>query len=156
MALTRGRNGRFQIKTLKQAKEAAQQAREYKAEIKEKMNDASDLAKEAALYLHGHDIREITMEDGDKVTVVQRFSRFWAGEDEEVEDIVGAQSLKSIVGDRVIQVPGKKAKKLWYAITRRVVDPTMIDHAVAKGWLDEDEIAPALIEKPQSPYLSGL
>jgi hypothetical protein len=152
MALKKNKDGTFQIKTVADATEAVARAREYKAEIKDIMNDTTELSRAAARFLHEKGISEVELEDGSTVKVVQRHNRFWAATDDDVPDGIGARSLRSIIGDRKTG----KGKKVWNFITKRVIDEDKLDIAVGRGYITEDEIAPALIEKPQSPYLQGL
>ena len=161
MALKKNKDGTFQIKTMADATEAVMRAAEYKEEIREIMNETTELARAAAYYLNEKGIEQVELPDGSTVNVVQRHSRSWVATDDEIpEGLAGvAESLRSICGDRTFtrKVRGKnKTVKLWNFITKRVPDPAKIDQAVGLGMLTEDEIAPALIEKPQAPYLQGL
>jgi hypothetical protein len=55
----------------------------------------------------------------------------------------GAKSLRAILG-----------KDMFMRITKRVVDRKALSDAVEAGEIDEDEIAPAHVEKKRAPYIS--
>lgn len=65
----------------------------------------------------------------------------------------GAMSLAEICEGKVVKISGKKTKKLWNLITRRVPSPDLIEVAIRNNWIPAEEIAKAYLEKPQAPFL---
>lgn len=151
MALKRTKNGKFTIKTKAEAQEALQRVVEIEEQISPLMNEATALKTAATEYAVGKKLDVIQL-DGVYFRQITRYNRFWVGTEDDlpaqVEMRSGVKSLYSIVR-------GKKhnGKPLWQLITKRVPDPDAISDAVGKGWLSEDEIAPAFVEKPQKPFL---
>ena len=164
MAVKKLRDGRYLIRTEKDAIAAAEMGRDLKDAIHEDMVDATQLVKGAAEFFankHGMDSSldapkvEFQLDDGTNVTVVQRFSRFWVGNKSEMPSPKpeGARALRQICGKRKIKHEGKTIS-LWNFLTKRVPDADAIELAINLGYVDEEEVGAAFIEKPQSPYLN--
>lgn len=147
--LTRKRDGSFTIKTKAEAEEALRRVVEIEEELAPKMAEASALKIAATDYAVSKKLDVIQL-DGMYFRQITRFNRVWIGTEEDLPAGLSGKvkSLASIV-------KGKKVngKPLWQLITKRVPDPEKINEAVGKGWISEDEIAPAFFERPQKPFL---
>jgi hypothetical protein len=119
------------------------------AAIKPVQDFIAEARKQTTAYATTNDVRVIQLE-GRYWRLIQRFSKRWIARpgDMPKPKPKGAKSLREIV-------EGKKAgdKSLWNFITVRVPEPTLIDLAVKKGYISENEIGKAHIEAPQTPFL---
>lgn len=155
------------ITSLKQAQNALEKHRKLKVEIEEllkksgiakKIKEADALKKEATVWAIENDADQIELDGAHATLVRQMYGGRWIAEDSDVqEDDPGTvRSLYAVIeekfGDR-IDAKGSKARKAWHKITRRIVDPLLIDVAVADGVFKQDEIADAFVEKEKAPYL---
>lgn len=146
MPLKSKSSGEYIIKTKKDAQQAIQMAQEIKEAIADDVKDAGNLMRSAA-----HFVRD-NMEDGQikvgnkQFNLIRPSKRLWVVYDEDMPENApdDAEALENLVD-----------KKTLAKLTRRVADPEKIEIAVGTGLVDEDEIAPALIEiqDPKSVYL---
>lgn len=152
MALKRTKSGKFTIKTKAEAQEALQRVVEIEEQISPLMNEATALKQAATEYAVGKKLDVIQL-DGVYFRQITRYNRFWIGTEEDLpaqaEMRSGVKSLQSIV--KGMKMPN--GKPLWQFVTKRVPDPDRISEAVGMGWVTEDEVAPAFVEKPQKPFL---
>lgn len=155
------------ITNLKEAQKALEKHRKVKDEIaallKEhkidtKMKQAEDLKKDATVWAIENDIDQIILNGAHATLVRQHFGGRWIAEDGDITegDPGTAKSLYAVIEERFkgrITEKGTKARKAWLRITRRIVDPALIDAAVADGLFKSEEIADAYVEREKAPYL---
>ena len=160
MALKRNKNGTYTIKTLADTKRALELGHEIKRGIHDDMVQSTELVKAATAFFtetdEGIEAIEngLELDDGSEAKVVQRYTRFWIGTDDDMPDDPPreARSLKSLCGKRKIERKGKTIS-LWNFLTRRVPDAERIENAINLGLISEEDVAPAFVEKPQKPFI---
>lgn len=166
MALKLLTNGQYVVKTKKQAVEALQMMETLKGEIAalrkehgldELEQDAVELKKAATRYLVENGVERLDFTH-DVVnmhgTLVAGFDKKWLLTNEDLQSAgqpTGAKSLRSILRKKFSDPAD--FKRVWARVTKRVVNPEGIDELVSEGAIDEDDVAPALVEKPRTPYL---
>jgi len=162
VALTMRNNGQYTIKSKKQAVEALQMMETLKAEIaelekqygiSEMQQDAVELKKAVTAYCATNGIDRIDFDDKHG-TLVTGFDKKWILTDEDLTAAGQPQGAKSL--RRILRRKFRNAedfKRIYARVTKRVVDPEGLDELVAEGVLDDSDIAPALVEKPRTPYL---
>lgn len=123
--------------------------------MREEVENMKALRRAVCDYMESQGLETYASPTGQTWRYVQSYRRIWIGTDAEIpRNLIGqAKSLKSIVAKRMVERKGKKPTKLWNLITKRVPDPEMIDLAVRSGWITEQEIAKAYIERPNAPYI---
>jgi hypothetical protein len=143
----------FSIKSVADAKKALERMEEIEAEISPLMKEATDLKVAATEFAVKKKVDAIQL-DGVYFRQINRATRMWIAEPDDMPESAPskAKSLREICKGITVKVKGKKIP-LWQAITKRVPDPELIDKAVSNGWIDEDEIHKAYLEKPQKPFL---
>jgi hypothetical protein len=155
------------VTTLRQAQNALEKHRKLKAEIEDllkkngiakKMKQAEDLKKEATDWAIENDADQIELDGAHATLVRQHYGGRWIATDDDIDegDPANVQSLYAIIEENFkskISEKGSAARKTWHRITRRVVDPKLIDDAVALGVFKPNEIALAYVEKEKAPYL---
>jgi len=164
MALKRNKNGTYTVKTEPQAREALIEMREINEQIALILaqNGVTDLeAKANALksaateYCVTHDVETIPLTT--KVYARLRKDRYggtWVSTSDDVteETPVDVHPLREILKAKY-KKDSVKFRDVWYAISKRVVDTTKLEKAVAEGTLTAEEIAPAFYEKDKKPFL---
>lgn len=164
MAIQRLGNGQYEVKTLKQAKEALLAARELSdaiAELQrehgitEMMDDATEMKKAATRWAAEHDMARIELGGG--VYALLRRDKYggqWvATSDDLAADIpTDVVPLRDILEAKFSKRP-KTLKEMWLRITKRAVDVDALTREVADGNLTAEEIAPAYFEKEKAPFL---
>jgi hypothetical protein len=70
---------------------------------------------------------------------IERDSPYW--DTDELEEFAKALTVK------------EKGKQLWSLITKRTLNPTLIEKAVAKGWVKEKDISKFYKSSPQKPFI---
>jgi hypothetical protein len=166
MALQVRDNGYVEIKSRRDAVEALKRFNNLKAEIDALKEESGldDLEKDATAYkaavqtyMNTHNIDQLDG-DGFHGTLVKGFgdARWIATED----DLKGDEPdtvipLIQIIEEKFgsVKLKGSPGRRLWLKITKRVADPEAIEDAVNSGSLKAEEIAPAFVEKPRTPYL---
>jgi len=79
------------------------------------------------------------------LTLVQPTGKSWISTKEEIPKNAPRgqyKSLRAILG-----------KDLWLRVTKRVVNPDALQELVDEGEVTEDELAPAMMEKPHGAYV---
>jgi len=170
MALKAAANGTYNVKNLKEAKEAMNLFQAVKGEIEEIREanglpelelEATELKKAVTRWAVATQTDRIDFDKGFHATLVQQFyDAQYIGTDADMPDSLpeGREviTLQAIIEKKFkskIKTTGSKARKAWFAVTKRVVDKEAIDQAVASGLLTVDEIAPSFVEKQKAPYL---
>jgi len=153
------------IKTEKDARAALNRMREIKHQIEEilEAEGVNDLQAEADALKTAATDWAVT-EDQDVIDLGQgvyarlrrdKYGGRWItdGDDLLADDVpVTVVPLKAILKKKYKDEPND-FKRVWYAITRRVADPTRLEKAVAEGTLTESEISGAFFEKDKKPFL---
>jgi len=167
MALKRLQNGQYEVKTLKQAKEALMTMRELQSSISElmeehgiteMMEDASELKKAATRWAASSDTPRIDLGNGRKgepYALLRRdkYGGTWIATDDDITDAAPpkATSLLSILRgkyrDKTIR------SEIWNRVTKRTIDQDGLKRVVDEGLLSDSEIAPAFYEKEKAPFL---
>lgn len=155
------------ITTLKQAQNALEKHRALKIEIDEKlkklgiakmMKQADDLKKEATAWAVENDAEQIELKGAHATLVRQNYGGRWIAEDNDigVGDPAGAKSLRFLIEEKFksrITDKGSPARRTWNRITKRVVDPALIEAAVSLEIFTIEEIQDAYVEREKTPYL---
>lgn len=167
MALKMNPNGTYEVKSLKDAKQALEGMMALDAEIRElmeehgiseMMQDATEMKKAAQAYCVAKGIERVEMGDVHFTLVKQAYdSRFIATE----ADLTGEEPVdrKVVPLRQIIRKKfgpfgkGKKASEIWKRITKPVVVKEALDEVVAEGLLSVDDISPSFVEKQKAPYL---
>jgi len=165
VALKMNVNGQYVVTSKKQAIEALVMMHTLKdeiAEIRKKAGldeleqDAVELKKAVTGYCVNHGVERLDFEHDDDPmhgTLVKGYDRTWLLTDEDFRSAgapVGAKSLRRILRRKF---GSEDFKRIYARITKRVLDPEELDALVTEGVIDADEIAPAFVEKPRTPYL---
>jgi len=124
------------VKTLEEARAALEEMEEIEAEIAPKMARSVELKKAATEFAAKQKVAAIQL-DGHYFRQIVRTTPKWD------EDL-----LKEIVDGIEI-----KGKPLWMRITKRVLDPKLLNQAVAKGWIKEKKVEKAFMSTQGAPYL---
>lgn len=145
--------GRLTVSNMSQAIQALERMEAIEAQVEPLMKEAVELKKAATEYAVEKKVDVIQLGDH-YYRQINRSNRFWVATPDDMPPGAPkkAKSLKEITKGIKVTVKGKKVA-LWNLITKRVPDPVAIDQAVTKGWIDEDEINKAYLEKPQNPFL---
>jgi hypothetical protein len=158
-------NGQYVVKTKAQAVEALQMMETIKEEVAairkrhgmdDLEQDAVELKKAVTRYCtsNGVDRLDFTHDKSHyHGTLIAGFDKKWVLTNEDLASAgqpQGAKPLRSIL-KRKFQA--EEFKRIWARATKRVVDPEGIDALVSEGVLSEHDVAPALVEKPRTPYL---
>lgn len=178
MAVKRKDNGAYEIKNLKQAKEALGLFQTLKAEYDEIRQendmvemelDQVELKKAVTRWCIEAKVDRIQIDKTTHATLIeQAYDATFIGTDEEIptkrEDLlrmglIGPKgeirkvtSLRKIIKRKYKKNP-KKAKEIWNQVTRRVVIKSEVEELVAEGILTIDDLAPCYVEKAKAPYL---
>lgn len=141
------------VKTTRDAVLALEEMEEIGQRIKDDMARQVELKKAATAFAVAKKVDVIQLENS-YYRQINRSSRFWVGEKTDMPDPApkGAKSLREICAGKVAHVRGKNVP-LWNFITKRVPDPEKIDAAVNQGFIKQNEIDKAFLEKPQAPFL---
>lgn len=165
MALKILTNGQYVIKSKKQAIEALQMMQTLKDEIEEIRKDhglgeleqdATELKKAVTAYCSNNGIDRLDFAHDDApfhgTLVAGHDTRWILSKDDLVSagQPKGAKSLRAILRAKLSTEDFKYA---WAKVTKRVVNPEGIDELVTEGMVSENDVAPALVEKPRTPYL---
>ena len=141
------------VTSMKEARRTLQRMEEINAQIVPLQNEAVQLKKDVTAFAVSKKAVVIQL-DGCYYRLIERSNRIWVATPDDMPTPApkGARSLKEICKGVKVKVKGKSVP-LWNAITKRVPDPIAIENAVNQGWIDEDEIHRAYLEKPQSTFL---
>ncbi len=144
---------RPEVKNITQAKAALEELEKLNDEIQPLMARATDLKRAVTAFAVEKNVDAIQLDDC-YYRQINRSNRLWVGtpEDMPANAPKRAVSVRDIVKGKKVTVKGKLVP-LWNLVTKRVVDPTGIDHAVSQCWITEKEISKAYLEKPQAPFL---
>lgn len=132
------------------SEEAIQLSKEYG--ITDLQREAAELKKAATAFCVAKGIEKLDLGDSYASLRQDGYDRRWiATKDELAEvDAPDAVPLRTILKR---EFSTGQFKEIWNRITRRVVDPDALQEAIDEGILNEEEIAPAFVEKKKSPYL---
>lgn len=125
------------IGSIDDAVAALEEMEEIEKEIAPKMARAVQLKKAATEFAVKKKIAAIQLEDG-YYRQITRQTKVW--DEERLREI--CKGLLAANG-----------KPLWNFITKRRLDPEMLNKAVAKGYISEKKAGKAFSEKPQAPFL---
>jgi len=170
MALKPAANGEYNVRNLKEAKEALQLMRAIAEEIREIYEehgitqleaDATELKKAATRWAVTSKTERIDFDAGFHATLIsQTYDPHYIATDDDMPDelpdnreIIPLQTIIEKKFKSKVAKPGSKARKVWFSITKRVIDREAIDQAVADGVFTVDDVAPAFVEKQKAPYL---
>jgi hypothetical protein len=144
------------VKALRMMKERSEEAQELMSEhgITELMQEATELKKAATAFCVAKGITQLDLGDSYASLREDAYDRRWIATSKDMSELdakpSGAVPLMTILKRSF----GKEGwKPVWMRITKRVVDPDALQEAVDEGLLNEDEIAPAFVEKTKAPYL---
>jgi len=145
------------IKALKMMQERSDEAQALMQEqgISELMQEATELKKAATAYCVAKGISQLDMEDSYAQLREDGYDRRWIATRHELAAVSapdGAKDLRSILQSK-FGGHSEQFKNVWRKITKRVISPEALQELVDDGTLDEDEIAPAFVEKKKAPYL---
>jgi len=170
MALKPAANGEYNVRNLKEAKEALQLMQTIKEEldeiraangVAELEQDSTELKKAATRWAVASGTERIDFDKGFHATLIQQFhgAEYIATDDDVPDELPEGRtvvSLQTIIEKKFkskVAAKGSKARKVWFQITKRVVDRAAIDQAVADGLFTVDDVAPSFVEKQKAPYL---
>lgn len=167
MSLKMLANGQYEVKTLKQAKEALQGMRNLQAEIEEMMKesgisemmeDATEMKRAATAYAVSNKLERIDCNGFHATLIEQSYDTHFLATDEDVREAEpqGRQlkSLRSILRKKFgPMTKGSKSLEIWKRVTKPVVDKTALEEVVAEGELTAKELTPSFVEKKKAPYL---
>jgi hypothetical protein len=148
------------LKLMAERQEAAQ-ALMKKHKITELMQEATELKKAATEFCVAKGIEKLDLGDSYAGLREDGYDRRWIVDKGELVQfqLAGAANvidlktiLKKKFAKKGVSVTAE-FKEVWKRITKRVVDPDALQEAIDDGTLDEDEIAPAFVEKKKAPYL---
>ncbi len=144
---------RIEINSVKAAKLALEEMESITEEIMPLMNRSVELKKAVTAFATDKRTTVIQLDDV-YYRLIERKNRIWVGtpEDMPVGAPKRAASLREIVKGKRVKVNGKLVP-LWNLITKRVVDPELLNQAVQQKWVTEKEIEKAYLEKSQAPFL---
>jgi hypothetical protein len=156
-------NGTYSIQTKKDAEKALRMMVELQEEVSalnkehgitELMRDAAELKKAATAFCVAKGITKLDV--GDQYALLRQdgYDRRWIGTREEARELGTAEATPlRVILKEIFHGRDDKFKEIWMRVTKRVVDPDALQEVVDEGVLDEDEIAPAFVEKQKAPYL---
>jgi hypothetical protein len=159
-------NGQYVVKTKAQAIEALQMMETIKEEVAairkrhgmdDLEQDAVELKKAVTRYCtsNGVDRLDFTHDKSHyHGTLIAGYDKKWLLTTDDLRSAgqpTGAKALRSILKRKFLNAD--EFKRVWSRATKRVADPEGIDALVSEGILSERDIAPALAEKPRTPYL---
>ena len=128
------------VNSKREAIEALTMMEEIQEIIQPYMDMQVDLKKAATQFCTEKKIDKVPVGDH-HYSLVTRHTRSW-----------NPVKLRKIIKEKYGKVkPG--GKPLWNYITKRVVDPELINRAVAEGHMKEKVISKAFEETPQTPFL---
>jgi len=170
MALKPAANGTYNVRNLKEAKEALQLMKAISEEIQEIReehgimqleSDATELKKAATRWAVSSKTERIDFDAGFHATLIsQSYDPRYIATDEDMPDelpegrkIIPLQTIIEKKFKSKVSKPGSKAREVWFQITKRVIDREAVDQAVADGVFKVDDIAPSFVEKQKAPYL---
>jgi len=170
MALKPAANGEYNVRNLKEAKEALQLMRAIAEEVREiyeehgitqLQDDSTELKKAATRWAVASKTERIDFDSGFHATLVsQSYDPRYVATDEDMPDelpegrkVIPLQTIIEKKFKSKVSKPGSKAREVWFSITKRVIDREAIDQAVADGVFKVDDVAPAFVEKQKAPYL---
>ena len=141
------------IKSMADAQKALEEMEKIELEIAPQMRRATELKKAVTAFAVKKNIPVVQL-DGVYYRHIQRNTHKWIPTDEDMPGTApkGAKSVMAIVKGRKVKIKGKSVP-LWQLITKRVVDPQLIDQAVTQGHITEKEIEKAYVATPQAPFL---
>lgn len=160
--LKRNVNGTYTVKTKDDAKKALLLSNELRKEIEqieedqgllELRQDATALKQAATQFLAAKGIDGLDL--GDLYATLRRdaYARRWIATDEDLADAPeGAKSLRTILRKKFKSNPDK-FKEIWRRITKPVAVAEEVQWLVDEGIVEEDEIAPAFVEKTKAPFV---
>jgi hypothetical protein len=145
------------VKALKMMQERKEEAESLMREhgIQELMQEATELKKAATAYCVAKGISNVDMGDSYAQLREDGYDRRWIGTRAELAEMdapEGAVPLRTIL-QRKFGGKSDTFKETWNRITKRVIDKDSLQEVIDEGVLDEDEIAPAFVEKKKAPYL---
>jgi len=166
MALKTNKNGSYTvttkadaIKALKMMHERSDEAQALMTEhgITELMQEATELKKAATAYVVAQGIEKLDLGDSYATLRQDGYARQWIADKAQLvqfqlDGATDAVDLKTIL-QKKFKKDKDAFKEIWRRVTKRVVDANELQEVVDEGLLDEDEIAPAFVEKTKSPYL---
>lgn len=162
MALKTNKNGSYTVttkadavKALKMMQERQEEVMRLQAEagITELMQEATELKKAATAYVVANGIEKLDLGDHYATLRQDGYARQWIATKDDLEKLdapTGAIPLRTILKKSLTP---ENFKEVWNRVTKRVVDADALQEAVDEGILDEEEIAPAFVEKTKAPYL---
>lgn len=148
------KDGKFEITNAKDLSKALTKLREFQEdeEIQEAIAEAEALRRAAAHFMRANHIRS-----NNGYSLVQPHDKVWIVTDNELPSGDGLnhlRSLQDLLGDkRTPKRKGKKTRKVFNFVTKRVIDREKLDLAVQRGYITLEEIALALWERPNTPYV---
>lgn len=163
MAIQRLANGQYEVKNLKQAKEAllaVQELNEGITELQkehgilEMMDDSMELKKAATRWAASKDAERIELGEGRYVLLRRdKYGGQWVATDDDVDASVPTSvvPLRSILKKKFKDAA--TFKEVWMRVTKRTVDVDALQREVEDKILTADEIAPAFFEKEKAPFL---
>lgn len=156
------------ITSLKQAQNALEKHRKLKVEIDDLLKkngiakmvkQADDLKKEATAWaVEQEGLEQIELKGAHATLVRQNYGGRWIADDDDIaeSDPSGVKSLRFLIEEKFkskITDKGSPARRTWNRITKRVVDPALIEAAVSLELFTIEEIQDAYVEKEKAPYL---
>jgi hypothetical protein len=148
------------VKYLEQYRALLTQIEEAKkaARITQMEEKAADLKSQVTKWAIENEIGQIELEGAHATLIKQRYGGRWIAEDEDIteNDPAETMSLRRLIEKKFksgVDERGTQARKVWLKITRRIVDPALIDVAVVDGILRLKDIEAAYVEKEKVPYL---
>jgi hypothetical protein len=163
VAIPRLANGQYEVKSLKQAKEALLACKELDNSIMElqrehgiteMMEDASELKKAATRWADANDAERIDLGGGRYVGLRRdKYGGTWVAD---VDDLTESVPSTVVPLRRILKKKFKDAatfKEVWMRVTKRTVDSDALAQEVSAGILTAEEIAPAFFEKEKAAFL---
>jgi hypothetical protein len=154
-------NGRYEVKNMKQAKEALEGVRRLNGEISELMKehgindlmeDVTEMKKAATYWADSNDIDVIKLDGARAQLRKDKYGGTWVSTGQDLDGApLTAVPLLEILRRKIKNATERR--EIWQRITKRVVDPERLEQAVKEGTLTADEIAPAYYEKEKAAYL---
>lgn len=159
--LKRRNNGQYEVKNLKQAKEALESMRLLNVEIQnlmkehginEMMEDAAEMKKAATRWAESSGTEHIQLDGAYASLRKDKYGGTWVATD---DDMDGAPQTVVPLLSILRQVVKNREERsiLWKKLTTRKVNPDAVQRAVEDGTLTADQVAPAYFEKEKAAYL---
>jgi hypothetical protein len=144
------------VKALRMMQERQEEIARIEREngIPELRQEATELKKAATMFCVARKISQLDMGDSYAQLREDGYDRRWIATRHDLEDVdaPGAVPLRTIL-QRALGGKSEEFKAAWNRITKRVIDADALQEIVDEGIVDEDEIAPAFVEKKRAPYL---